>query len=399
MASPLLDRFLASTVAGGSRAALDAYDYDAWKHMDIVDRGIGLDAVMDKLRRRENDPRAVWLLLRYKISSVVEELTPIADRYVPNETKVWLLRYLWEEGVNPKWLDQLGEIAQTWPDPSIRQEAVRALGDTDNPWNTAQIPELLLPVALDEDEDVRFAVHLAFKRMYDGFAEAELVAPSPHSVIARLLLSDLRSVQGEGARLLRLVARRAVTGATPFLGSFVGNDKRNVDRFMIALRDRSLPEIDHDAARALSGLGRWWAVRELVSSIHDDARAVRCLQAIWSADSVPFLRDLAENGWGQCAEAATAAVAELAPLAIDPAVEAFQAEASAQLTSERAAELGRSLAAADPERLFEAAIALAIQPDAVRAAFCAAALQAAGPWRSANRAELELALDVRRPDA
>ncbi len=40
MSKKLLDRFIASTVAGGSRAALDAYDCDAWKYLDIVEKGI-----------------------------------------------------------------------------------------------------------------------------------------------------------------------------------------------------------------------------------------------------------------------------------------------------------------------------------------------------------------------
>jgi hypothetical protein len=392
----LLDRFIASTVGGGSRGALDGYDYDAWKYMDIVERGIALDAVMDKLRRRENDPRAVWLLLRYKISAVVEELIPIAERYVPNETKVWLLKYLWEENVDSKWLDQLGEIAQSWPDPSLRQRAVRILGRTTNPWKPNQIVDMLLPVASDEHEDVRFAVHQALNEMYEGFKEAELVAPSPYSVTARLLLSDLKSVQEEGARLLRWAARRAASGAPVFLGSFVGNERENVDRFVAALKAPTDPEIDHDAARALNGMGRWWAIRELWSSLHNDVRAVRCLQAMWATSSVPFLRELADEGWGECAEAAKTALDELAPLARETSVDAVRAEAATPMSTERAAELGRTLGAADPERLFEAAIDLAVQDDDVRRAFCDAALKAAGTWRDQNRADLELALDVRQ---
>ena len=72
MSKKLLDRFLASTVAGASRGALDGYDYDAWKYLDIVEKGIALDAVMEKLRRRENDPRAQRL--REDISDQVAAL-------------------------------------------------------------------------------------------------------------------------------------------------------------------------------------------------------------------------------------------------------------------------------------------------------------------------------------
>lgn len=78
MSKKLLDRFIASTVAVGSRAALDGYDYDAWKHLDIVEKGGALDAVMDKLRRRVNDPRAVHLLMRYTPTGAVRGLQGVS---------------------------------------------------------------------------------------------------------------------------------------------------------------------------------------------------------------------------------------------------------------------------------------------------------------------------------
>jgi len=391
-----LEAFLSSTVAGGGRGALDSYDYDAWKQLDIVERGTALEAVLEKLRRRENDPRAFWFLLQFGISEVVQDIIPLADEYPTNETLVWLLKYLWEEDVEPKWLDRLGEIARTWPDPSLRQDAARVLGESTNPWKPQHIPDLLLPVALDEDEDVRFAVQQAFFKTYPEFAESEFVAPSAYSVIPRLLLSDLTSVQREGARLLSWAVRRAANGASVFLGSFTGNDEAMVERFADSWRDRSKPEIDAEAACALNGMGRWWAEQCLFGSIHDDVRAVRCLQAMRSADAVPFLRDLAENGFGPAADAAESALEDLAPLAVDPALTAVRAEARAELTVDRAAQLGETLAAADPERLFDAAIDLAVQPDPVRVAFRDGAVRgASNSWLTLNRSQLDLALDVR----
>ncbi len=394
MSQKQLERFLASTVAGGSRGALTAYDYDAWKHLDEQEQAIALDAVMDKLRRRVNDPRAVHLLMRYRVSTVAVELNPIVERYTPNETKVALLRYLWEHNPKPKWLDQLGEIARSWPETSIREAAVQALGDTDNPWDAAQIPGLLLPVVHDEHERVRFAVFRALQGMFEGFEQAELVAPSPYSVTARLLLSPLRSVWEEGARLLTWAVRRALGGAPVFLGSFVGNDRAGVDRFVKALKDVSLPEIDHAAARALEGMGRWWAVRELWSSVHRDVRAVRCLQTMWAIESVPVLRDLAEEGWGECAQEGKEAHDQMASLAADGSLDAVRTESVTPMSIDRASQLGRTLGASHPERLLDAAIDLASQDDPVRRAFCEAALAAAGSWRDQNRADLELAFAV-----
>jgi hypothetical protein len=74
------------------------------------------------------------------------------------------------------------------------------------------------------------------------------------------------------------------------------------------------------------------------------------------------LRDLAEEGWGECAQEGKEAHDQMASLAADGSL--------------------------------DAAIDLASQDDPVRRAFCEAALAAAGSWRDQNRADLELAFAV-----
>jgi hypothetical protein len=393
MTSKALTDFLASTSAGGSRAALDRYDYDAWLELSEAERAIGLDAVVERLRQRENDPRAVKFLLDFNVAgATTDELIPILGRYPSNETKAWLCLYLWEMDVEQAHLEVLVAMAKRAPDPDIRSLATGLLARTTYRLEPTFIPEALIALSTDEDEDVRFAVHQAVYKRYEGFETAERVAPSAYAVIARLLLSDLPTVHVEGARLLGWAVRRAAKGAPVMTGS-PGDDAARVRRFQSSWQDRS-GDIDVEAAVGLTGMARWWATYCLLGSIHDDARASACLAAMNAVCAVPALREQVEEGYGDEAEAAEAAVQALDSAGAADVLAPLRETAADDFTPPHAAEVARAVVAAGPEWLFDAAIDLSPHTDVSRIAFRDALADAAPEWFKQHGAHLNGMLDL-----
>jgi hypothetical protein len=388
MASPQLQAFLASMSAGGSREALASYNEGAFAQLDEAEAELATEACVAKILSGQNDPRAVQVLDRFFRMETEPRLREAMTRMPGNETKAAILKFLLELRRRNADFEALVALS-TEGTRGGRLDAIHHLGAYDR--RAEDVHRALMQAVRDPDEDVRFqAMLLGFKRL--ELLEVESTPPSPHSSVGRLLLSPLKSVQAEGARIFGEVVAAAEAGEDAGTFSFPAAYQAPLDAVFDSLDARGAPLAPLDA---FEGRARDWVEELLLAKAHEDPRLVHALGAMDTARARATLVEL-EGGQGPCAEAAAVVLGAAREAAADAALATHASEA-ASLTVDRAAALGTTLAEAAPDRVFDAAVSLAVAEDPVRRAFADAALAAAPQWGEAHRADLLASLSLEDP--